>query len=183
MPEYRRIFVQGGTYFFTIVTFNRLPIFSNDDACHLLRKVVLRVKQSHPFEEVAYCILPDHFHTLWKMPENDCDYPLRWRAIKGIFTRDYQELLFYRSKRNASRLKRRESSIWQRRYWEHLIRDDLDFNNHMDYIHFNPVKHGLVNCPREWKWSSFVDQVKNGYYPTDWCGDLPPKIRGDRFGE
>ena len=183
MPDYHRIFIPGGTFYFTVVTYHRQPIFSNPDAPRLFRKSVRAVMEKHPFCEVAYCILPDHIHTIWTLPEYDSDYPIRWRAIKGNFSRWYQESFGVVVVHNESHQKREEAAIWQRRYWEHLIRDDLDFDNHMNYIHFNPVKHGLVTRPRDWNNSSFSFQVRDGYYPPDWGEKMAPKIPDKEYGE
>jgi putative transposase len=183
MPEYRRIFVPGGTYFFTVITYHRQPLFLNPNYCRIYRKAVLSIAEKHPFEEVAYCILPDHIHTIWTMPEHDSDYPLRWQAIKGSFTRWIQIMDGRRPIQNSSHLKRREAAVWQRRYWEHLIFDDRDFDYHMDYIHYNPVALGLVNRPIDWKWSSFLRFVEAEYYESDWGENEPPKLPKISFGE
>jgi putative transposase len=183
MPEYRRIYIPGGTFFFTVVTFNRQPIFSNIDACILLRKAIRYTIERHPFDEVAYCILPDHIHAIWTLPENDYDYPIRWRAIKGNFTRWYQEKHKPTEIINKSHFTRGEATIWQRRFWEHYIRDDNDFDNHMNYLHYNPLKHGLATRPADWQWSSFNIQVKEGYYAPDWGEADVPKIPDRIFGE
>jgi putative transposase len=183
MPNYRRIFVPGGTYYFTVATYNRQPIFNNPNTQRLLRKSIMVVMEKHPFCEVAHCILPDHIHTIWTLPEGDSDYPMRWRAIKGNFSRWYQESIKPFIVNNNSHQKRKEAAIWQRRYWEHFICDDFDFDNHMDYIHFNPVKHGLVTRPRDWKWSSFAFHVRNEYYPADWGEDASLRIPDDKYGE
>lgn len=183
MPNYHRIFIPGGTFFFTVNTYHHQPIFTNPDVFSLFRKSVTAVMEKHPFCEEAYCILPNHIHTLWTLPEHDSDYSLRWRAIKGNFSRWYQELYGAVIVQNKSHRNRKEAAIWQRRYWEHLIRDDRDYNNHMDYIHFNPVKHGLVRLPQEWIWSSLVIHVKNGYYPPDWGDGMEHGIPDKEYGE
>jgi putative transposase len=183
MPEYRRIFIPGGTYFFTVITYHRQPHFNIQDNCHLYRKAVQFIAEKHPFEEVAYCILPDHIHTIWTLPEHDSNYSLRWQAIKGSFTRWFQERNDKLLVHNTSHLKRREAAVWQRRYWEHLIIDDNDFDNHMDYIHYNPVALGLVNRAIDWQWSSFSHLVEEQYYDSDWGEGEPPKIPKISFGE
>ncbi len=183
MPDYRRIFVPGGTYFFTVITYHRRPLFLNPDNCYLYRKAVQFIAEKHSFEEVAYCILPDHIHTIWKLSEDDSDFPLRWRAVKGSFSRWFQEINDKLPIHNVSHLKRREAGIWQRRYWEHLIIDDKDFDNHMNYIHYNPVALGLVKRPADWQWSSFAHFVEQEYYESDWGEVEPPKIPRVSFGE
>ena len=144
MPEYRRLREPGGTYFFTVVTFDRQPILTTLQSRGILRFAWKDVQTRHPFETVAVCLLPDHLHTIWKLPEGDMDYPMRWKEIKRIFTREYLRQVGEGGKRNASRVKQGEAAIWQRRYWEHTFEDEEDLNTHIDYIHFNPVKHRLV---------------------------------------
>jgi putative transposase len=183
MPEYRRVFLEGDTYFFTVVTYNRLPIFNNKQAITQFRMAVKDISLKLPFNELAYCILPDHIHCLWKLPDDDCNYSLRWRAIKSTFTRWYQEQIGPGAPRNESRIKRAEAAIWQRRFWEHTIRDQEDLNNHIDYIHFNPVKHGLVEHASDWKMSSFQFFVDHGYYPNDWGEVIQLETNKKSYGE
>jgi len=183
MPEYRRVFLEGGTYFFTVVTFNRLPIFANETSRSLYRKALKDISLKYPFIEIAYCLLPDHIHCIWKLPPDDSNYSLRWRAIKSCFTRWYQNQIGSGGERNESRGKRAEAAIWQRRFWEHTIRDQEDLNNPIDYIHYNPVKHGLVEHIIDWKPSSFHRFVNNGYYPKDWGEIVKPKFSDKSYGE
>ncbi len=117
-------------------------------------------------------ILPDHLHTIWTLPKNELDFSVRWKRIKGIFSRHYQGCSTEDISESIRRKK--EKGIWQRRFWEHTIRDQPDFNRHCDYIHYNPVKHGLVNTPLEWKHSSFRKFVEKGFYKQDW-GQSPEK--------
>jgi putative transposase len=170
MPQYRRLLIPGGTYFFTVVTFNRMPIFINPQVRALLDAVLLKTKSRHPFQNEAYCILPDHLHCIWILPEGDADYSMRWREIKRLFSRGYLKHVGPGGLRNASRRNHGEAAIWQRRFWEHAIRDQEDFNNHVAYIHFNPVKHGLVNQVKDWPWSSFHRYVEAGMIDEDWGG-------------
>lgn len=184
MPNYRRSFVEGGTFFFTFITFNRRPILTSPLARKLLRDAWKRVQRDYPFTVIAICLLPEHFHCLISLPEGDNDYPLRWRAIKGIFSRQYKKAGGEIGIRNESRIKRRESAVWQRRYWEHQIRNDKDLQKHFDYIHYNPVKHGLVTRVRDWPWSSFHRYVKEGHYQLDWGGDVRTSSDSEAtFGE
>ncbi len=169
MPDYHRSKDAGGVFFFTVVTFNRLPILTTSESMEIFHSVWNDVQKKHPFKTLAICVMPDHLHTIWKMPENDDDYSMRWKEIKRLFSVCYLEKIGPGGIRNDSRIKRKEAAIWQRRFWEHAIRDDIDLNNHFDYIHYNPVKHGLVSDPAEWPWSSFQRFVKSGYYPQDWC--------------
>ncbi|HEY4691890.1 MAG TPA: transposase [Bellilinea sp.] len=166
MPNYRRYFQPGGTYFFTVVTYNRIPIFKSSIARELLGVTFRAAKERYPFAMEAICLLPDHLHCLWTLPETDQDFSIRWSFIKSFFTHRY----ISQSDRpvNSSREKRREGSVWQRRFWEHLILDDDDLENHFNYIHFNPVKHGLVQEVEEWKYSSFHRYVQMGWYPQRW---------------
>ena len=156
--RYRRLKIEGGTYFFTVVTHNRLPIFRDAPAVHLLETVIADVKTRHPFEIDAQVVLPDHLHALWTMPEGDADYSRRWRLIKEAFTRRFRKLP----------LADAGSAVWQSRFWEHLIRDDSDFWNHLDYIHANPVHHGLVSAPSAWPHSTFASWVDRRVYESDW---------------
>jgi putative transposase len=166
MPEYRRLFVPGGTYFFTVVTYKRQPIFSNSTARHLIRDVWLDVSRRHPFTMDAFCLLPDHLHYVITLPPDDFNYPIRLREIKRLFSRSYHP--HEKIKKSASRIKRSEAAIWQRRYWEHTICDEKDLDNHINYIHYNSVKHGYVLRVSDWPWSSFHLYVKLGVYEKEW---------------
>jgi putative transposase len=126
------------------------------------------VRESHPFFVDAACLLPEHLHCIWTLPEEDADYSLRWREIKRLFSHEYVRQIGEGGFRNESRQKRREVAVWQRRFWEHTLRDGQDFNRHVDYIHFNPVKHGLVKRAADWPWSSFHRYVKMGFYDPGW---------------
>ena len=153
MPEYRRVFLKGGIFFITIVTYNRIPLFLNSKARRFLHKAWVDVAGRFPFTTDAICLLPDHIHVLMRLPDGDEDYPMRIREIKRLFTKDYLGDIGPGAPRNESRQKKNEAAIWQRRYWEHVIRDENDLRHHMDYIHYNPVKHGLVHSVVEWQWS------------------------------
>jgi len=176
MPRYRRAIIPGGTFFFTVAIANR-----SDDllirAVDRLRRIYRSVQERQPFETVAICILPDHLHAIWSLPENDTDFSLRWSLIKSGFSRG----LNVTAARSVRHIVKREKGIWQRRYWEHAIRDDADLARHVDYIHFNPVKHGLVARVRDWPHSSFHRYVSRGELPDDWGGDMR-EISGS-FGE
>ena len=165
MPEYRRTDTQGATYFFTVnclMRGNDGPLVHNVD---LLRSVIRKVKADHPFTIDAMVVLPDHLHCIWTLPETDANFPIRWSLIKANFSR---ELPITSERLSESRQKRGERGVWQRRYWEHQIRDQLDYQNHVDYIHFNPVKHGYCTRVLDWPYSSFHNFVQNGVYPVDW---------------
>jgi putative transposase len=166
MSRYRRATIDGGIFFFTVVLADRSSTIIVDQVARL-RRIYERVCQRLPFETVAICVLPDHIHAIWSLPEGDAEYPLRWSLIKSGFTRGLKA----EAARSPSKIAKRERGIWQRRYWEHAIRDDADLERHVDYIHFNPVKHGYVSRVRDWPHSSFHRYVRKGVLPADWGGD------------
>ncbi|MGH8659046.1 MAG: REP-associated tyrosine transposase [Gammaproteobacteria bacterium] len=163
--RYRRAEVGGGTYFFTVNLAERKRTLLVDQV-DVLRGVIRRVKAMHPFRIDAMVILPDHLHALWTLPEGDADYPTRWMLIKAGFSRQ----LPTGERRGDSRQAKGERGIWQRRYWEHLIRDDRDHGRHADYLHYNPVQHGYVKRVADWPYSTFHREVRRGLYPRDWAG-------------
>lgn len=167
MSNYRRLYAPGGTYFFTVVTAARQPLLAEPRNVDLLRHAFRYVRQRRPFELVAIVVLPDHLHCLWQLPEGGTDYSTRWQMIKTAFTRKWTGVPG----------NERSKSVWQPRFWEHLIRDEEDLRRHLDYIHFNPVKHGLTANPGEWEASSFQRFVGNGWYPADWGGCEPENIK------
>ncbi|MFB2891345.1 transposase [Aerosakkonemataceae cyanobacterium BLCC-F50] len=179
MPNYRRLFVPGGTYFFTIVTYQRYPWLCSDIGRTALRNAFIYVKQRYPFSIEAIVLLPEHFHCILSLPEGDKDYANRWRLIKRFVTKRYANQLGIDLEISQSREKRHESNLWQRRYWEHLIRDETDFANHCNYIHYNPVKHGLCNSAQDWEFSSYHRFVSQGIYPKDWGVSQSPNIPCD----
>jgi putative transposase len=183
MPEYRRTKVKGGTYFFTVVTFDRQPILTNDQVRSALREGIQEVRQSMPFKIEAWVLLPDHLHTIWTLPEDDDNFGSRWAVIKRIVSKRWGSLDGIRAKISDSRGKRSESSFWQRRFWEHCIRDERDLQRHLDYIHWNPVKHGYVKRAIDWPYSTFHRFVSKGIYPSDWGGVNEEEIRQMNFGE
>ena len=166
MSNYRRAWHPGGTYFFTV---NLLQRHENDLLVRqitLLRSIVRAVRQRHPFHIHGWVVLPDHMHCVVEMPAGDVDFALRWRLIKMGFSKALPRT----ERLSRVRAARGERGIWQRRYWEHLIRDDSDMQAHMDYVHFNPVKHGLSVCVADWPYSTFHKMVAQGIYPPDWGG-------------
>ncbi|WP_271411529.1 REP-associated tyrosine transposase [Pseudomonas sp. Q1-7] len=177
MSNYRRARMPGGTYFFTVNLRDRRDDLLTREI-ELLRTVVRTVKQRHPFHIDAWVVLPEHMHCLWTLPPGDRAYADRWKAIKFAFSKR----LANAELRTATQQKRGERGIWQRRYWEHLIRDDLDYQRHFDYIHFNPVKHGHVRNVRDWPYSSFHRAVRDGIYPVDWAGSVSENAAGS-WGE
>jgi putative transposase len=164
--KYRRAKVAGGTYFFTVVTHNRQPFLCEPENIELLREAFRYIKNSHPLIIDAIAILPEHIHCLWTLPPADDDFSTRWRLLKSYFTRHCQEQ--YKGEISASRFDKSEQAIWQRRFWEHQIKDERDFINHFDYIHYNPVKHNLVRSPKDWQFSSFHHHVSQDIYDLDW---------------
>ncbi|NOZ21468.1 MAG: transposase [Planctomycetes bacterium] len=177
MPDYLRAYVPGGTFFFTVVTFGRMHFFTDDLARATLRLAWKRVQSERPFDLQALCLLPDHLHCVWVLPEGDSDYSTRWAEIKGLFTRHFCAQGGREGQRNPSRRRRREAAVWQRRFWEHVVRDEEDFEKHVDYIHFNPVKHGYVQRAKDWPWSTFHRYVRDGLYDEDWGEAEPDQIK------
>jgi len=168
MPDYRRWFQASGIYFFTVVTFNRRELFRDALARRSLRRAMLEVQALRPFEMLGIVLLPDHCHCIWKMMPDDDDFSVRWKMVKQRFTKLWLAGGGQDTPVSESRIERGERGVWQRRFWEHLIRDQQDFAKHMDYIHYNPVKHGYVPCPHQWEYSSFQRWVKEGVYSRDW---------------
>ncbi len=165
MTEYRRAKVPGATYFFTVSCTKRKGNSILTDNIDKLRYAFNKVKNDHPFSIDAIVILPDHLHCIWTLPKNDSDFGVRWGLIKSIFSRSVPKV----ESCSNSRLKRGERGIWQRRFWEHLIRDEEDYSQHVDYIHWNPVKHGWAKQVKDWPYSSFHRHVDQGVYPRDWA--------------
>jgi putative transposase len=176
MTAYRRNRVPGGTFFFTVNLYDRRSrlLTANIDA---LRDAVRQVRARAPFHIDAWVVLPDHLHSIWTLPADDLNYSARWQAIKTAFSKRIPADEF----RSASRDAKGERGIWQRRFWERTIRDDRHYAAHVDYIHFNPVKHGLVKNATDWPYSSFHRAVAMGIYPADWAGaDAAPNNAGER---
>jgi putative transposase len=179
MPNYGRALVPGGTFFLTVVTFQRRQLFNEPEHVDLLRKTVAGVQQEYPFDFPAAVILPDHAHFLWTLPPGDSAYSQRVGLVKLRFTQALLGEMSASSSVSASRRKHRERDVWQRRFWEHTIRDEEDFEQHVEYIHYNPVKHGWVKCPHQWQYSSFAHHVKKGIYSRDWgcaCNGVVPSF-------
>ncbi len=167
MPNYRRNFVPGGTFFFTVVTFKRRKLFLNEHAREALRLAYKHVQQTHPSQSLALVLLPDHLHCVWELPRGDADFSTRWRLIKREF---------------RSRLTLQISPPhFQRRFWEHTCQDEDDLKHCVDYIHSNPVKHKLAKSAAEWPWSTFRKYVREGEYPIDWS--KAPTDFDDRFSK
>ncbi len=178
MSRYRRSWVPGGSFFFTVTLADRRSSLLVDEIDRL-RQAYAITRQSLPFTTLAICVLPDHLHTLWTLPPGDANYAQRWSLCKSTFSR----ALPADASRSASQRHKREKGIWQRRYWEHQIRDERDLQRHIDYIHYNPVKHGLVARVKDWPYSSFHRYVEQALLPHDWAGDLKPTNPAGEFGE
>jgi putative transposase len=181
MSNYRRVFIPGGCYFFTVNLIDRHSSLLTEHIDALL-DAVFSTQRNYPFEIDALVILPDHLHAVWTLPEGDADYPARWRSIKTRFSRAIP--------RDGSHIPvsatRAERGIWQRRYWEHTILDDRDLNNHIDYCWFNPVKHGYVEKVEDWPFSSFHRDHRDAPKPTDFETALAEHNQGTKklqFGE
>ncbi len=177
--QYRRYFQPGGTYFFTVVTYSRRKIFIQEKAFDLFNESICYVQGRKPFNINAFCVCPDHIHMIWTLPENDADYPTRWRLIKSYFSHHCKEGESLEISKSG--VKKYGKQVWQHRYWEHFIRNEEDYSRHVEYIHFNPVKHGLASSPSLWKYSSFQDYVSQGLYPVEW-GTKEEMGYLDKFG-
>ena len=180
MSDYRRNFVPGGTYFFTVVTERRAPLFADQRAQQLLGDVMRGCQAAHHFTVIACVLLPDHLHALWELPAGDERYSLRWKRIKSEFTLRWLAEGGCEQPLRPSRLREQRRGIWQRRFWEHTIRDLDDLECHFDYIHYNPVKHGYVTRPRDWPATSFHRWVERGHYDIHWgAGYVPAALPGE----
>lgn len=175
MVRYRRNFVPGGTYFFTLTLADRASstLIDHVDALRIAFRVA---RQERPFTIDAVVVLPDHLHAIWTLPSGDADFSGRWRRIKAHFTHR-----LVATGVPVERYRNGEYALWQRRFWEHTIRNETDFERHVDYVHFNPVKHKLASRTRDWPYSSFHVYVRRGLLPTDWAGDVEEPVMD--FGE
>ncbi len=177
MTRYRRAYVPGATWFFTVNLADRRSRLLVE-RIDVLRDAIRHVRKRHPFAIDAMAVMPEHLHAVWTLPPGDADHSLRWRMIKGLFSRRIAE----GERRSASRIRKRERGIWQRRYWEHLIRDDEDMRRHVDYTHFNPVKHGHAACAAAWPYSTFHREVEAGRLPVRWgAADVVDQGFGERL--
>lgn len=167
MSHYRRSFVPGGCFFFSVTLADRRSCLLVEEV-ERLRQAYAVTHQSLPFLTQAVCILPDHLHAIWTLPAQDSDYARRWSLLKSSFSR----ALPMAENRSRSKCVKREKGIWQRRYWEHQIKDEEDLQRHIDYIHYNPVKHGLVEQVGDWPYSSFHRYVQRALLPADWAGGM-----------
>lgn len=177
MVLYRRNRIAGGTYFFTVTLRDRTSRLLIESVAGL-RHSYAEVRSRRPFETVAIVILPDHLHAIWRLPDGDADYSGRWRAIKAGFVRNLRRSGIAVAMNAAG-----EAEVWQRRFWEHTIRNDVDLRAHVDYVHWNPVKHGHAARVREWPHSSFHRYVREGVLAMEWGGANTLRQRGRNFGE
>jgi putative transposase len=175
MPNYRRAFVPGGCWFFTVNLLERRRTLLVDHV-ETLRHAVTQTRKNYPFEIDAFVVLPDHVHAVWTLPPGDADFSTRWRLIKTRFAKALPK----QERLSAVRKVRNERGIWQRRFWEHLIRDDADYAKHVEYCYINPLKHRLVGRVRDWPHSSFHRDVRRGIVPEDWAGAIEAS---GQFGE
>ena len=181
MPNYRCDQTLGGTWFFTVVAYKRKPIFCYRNIRASLRHAIIRTRIKYPFLVDAWVLLPDHLHCVWTLPVNDSDFSVRWKIIKQYVSRDCRGDFRIQSSLPATKKRRRESTIWQRRFWEHKISAANDFATHLDYLHYNPVKHGYCRSPSDWRFSSIHRYQARGVYAPDWAmTEINPKID---FGE
>jgi len=182
MSEYRRARVPGGTYFFTVVTYRRQRFLIEPESRGALRCSIEEVRARLPFFNDALVLLPDHLHCIWTLPEGDRDFSKRWGMIKAGFSKLVKGRLHKAQWMSMSKRKHRESTLWQRRFWEHAIRDEADYRAHFDYLHFNPVKHGLTKRVCDWPYSTFHRYRQSGVYPADW-GQVDIAFGEREFGE
>ena len=177
MPNYRRVHSPGGTFFFTLVTHGRAPIFDDPVARRCLHESIALARRDRAFDLLALVLLPDHLHLLITLPPNDADFSTRLAAIKGRFSRSYPAAGDVEQPQSASRNRQGYRGFWQKRFWEHEVRDDPDLFHCLDYTHYNPVKHGLATCPHAWPWTTFHSFVRDGRYEPDWCCVCDNRIR------
>ncbi len=166
MPNYRRAFIPGGSWFFTVNLLDRRQTLLVDHI-ETLREAVAATRRSYAFTIDAFVVLPDHLHAIWSLPPGDSDFSTRWRLIKNRFARALPK----KERLSAVRRARNERGVWQRRFWEHMIRDETDYSRHVEYCYINPLKHGLVARVSDWPYSSFHRDVRAGMFPLDWAGD------------
>lgn len=174
--QYRRVVIPNATYFFTAKLFDQKTqlLIKHIDQ---IRLAIQHVKLKHPFKIDAIIILPDHLHMIMTLPKDDANYSMRWRLIKSYFSRSIEKF----ESISVSRKNKRERGIWQRRFWEHTIRDEIDYENHVNYIHYNPVKHGYAKSPADWRYSSIHRYLAADILPADWATGCN-RIKGS-FGE
>ncbi|MFT5663035.1 MAG: putative transposase [Gammaproteobacteria bacterium] len=177
MPNYIRNRIKGGCYFFTVNLLERHQNHLLIEQIDLLRNVVRQVKHKYPFHIDGWVVLPEHMHFMFTLPQGDDDYATKIRPIKTLFSKNLPKT----ERRSTVRQKRGERGIWQRRFWEHSIRDESDYKAHMDYLHNNPVKHSHVEQVKDWSYSTFHHLIKCQVYPENWGGNIVEFEAGERF--
>lgn len=180
MPNYKRTRIPGCTVFFTVNAYQRQTIFTEPLFRSALRKAIQETRLEYPFDIDAWVLLPNHLHCIWTLPENDSNTSIRWSMIKRLVSQQIGDKFHYQHQQTESRHKRKESTIWQRRFWEHHIIDNRDFITHLNYCYWNPVKHGEVKSVHSWPYSTFHRDVKRGLYPVNWCENEESELS---FGE
>ena len=185
MSDYRRNYLVGGTFFFTLVTYNRRKILTSELGRRCLREAIATVKNDLPFRLFAICLLPDHLHSVWILPLDDGDYSTRWKRIKAEFSSRWLDMGGTEVEVTPAEQKEGRRGIWQPRFWEHTVDDEVDLERCVDYTHWNPRKHQLVRRVRDWPYSSFHQFVREGQYEIDWGGTEPTSIQrsNDPWGE
>ena len=178
MSRYRRANIEGGMYFFSVTLADRRSGLLVEQI-DLLRLAYRTVMQSTPVETIAICIFPEHLHAVWQLPQDDSDFSTRWQRIKAKFS----QALPADPRRSESKCRKGEKGIWQRRFWEHMLCDEDDLQKHIDYIHYDPVKHALVKQVADWPYSSFHQYVRSGILPADWAGRQDSDCEGFNYGE
>ncbi len=169
MPNWRRAHVPGGSFFFTVVTDRRARFLTAIPARPMLGSIIRRCRMKWPFTINAFVLLPDHLHAIWSLPPGDEAYSTRWAWIKKEFTKNWLALGGREQRQTPGRKRDGRRGVWQPKFWEHTLETADDFERHFDYVHYNPVKHGYVKCPREWPWSSFHRWVEHGVSPDHWA--------------
>lgn len=178
MPSFLRLYQPGGTYFFTVVTYDRRPIFRDPEARNHLGASMRTIAREKPFATVAIVLLWDHLHCVWSLPPGDHDFSTRWKAVKSRFTAEWTRDGGTEAVVTLSQQRRGQRGVWQPRFWEHLIRDEEDLERYCDYIHYNPVKHGYAERPWDWPDSSFRRFVRMGDYSPEWGRSEPSNLEG-----
>lgn len=176
MPNYVRWRAAGATYFFTVVTSRRRRLFADAAARRLLRQAFVDTRRRWAFDMFAVVVLPDHLHCIWMLPPEDDDFPKRWSHLKRRFTQQFLAAGGHEIQVSGNRRRHRERGVWQARYWEHLVRDEQELYAYRDDVHLNPVKHGYVERPTDWPWSSVHRHLSQGWLTPDWTGWTPIEV-------
>jgi len=183
VPNYHRFYIPNAIVAFTLVTYNRSPIFSNTQVSDLFLNLLNKITDQFHYKLIAYSLLPDPVHLILQLSHENPNFSLPIRELKRLFSVNYKKLNPLLPLPNSSRQKHNETTIWQRRFWDHVIKDERDLERHLNYIHFNPVKHGFTDNPTNWPWSSYSNYLENGYYPNEWSPDLNQFEDSENWGE